>query len=87
MPLVQTRVHSIDTIENETLLETLERAGYFIEYQCREGYCGSCRTRVISGQVRYIRQPLAYTAPDEVLPCSCQALDKLLLDIYPADEK
>ncbi|AIL33021.1 class I ribonucleotide reductase maintenance protein YfaE [Basilea psittacipulmonis] len=81
MALVQTRLHSIDVIDGETLLETLERVGYDIEFQCREGFCGSCRTKVISGEVVYLRDPIAYIGTGEVLPCCCQAKDKLLLDL------
>jgi ferredoxin-NADP reductase len=35
----------------ETLLETLERYGYRIPYNCRTGSCGTCRLRMVSGQI------------------------------------
>lgn len=34
-----------------------------VEYQCREGYCGSCRTRLVAGQVDWIAEPLAFIQP------------------------
>lgn len=36
----------------ETLLETLERAGYACSSSCRAGACGTCRLKVLAGQVR-----------------------------------
>jgi ferredoxin-NADP reductase len=36
----------------ETLLETLERHGYHPEFSCRAGACGTCRLRLLAGQVR-----------------------------------
>lgn len=58
--------------ENETLLEGLERTSHEVEYQCRSGYCGSCRLKLISGQVSYPEPPLAYLGKDEILPCYCR---------------
>lgn len=36
----------------ETLLETLERHGYRPDFSCRAGACGTCRLRLLAGQVR-----------------------------------
>lgn len=54
-----------------TLLESLESQDIHIEYQCREGYCGSCRTRLIEGEVHYLEEPMAWIDDDEILPCCC----------------
>jgi ferredoxin len=37
------------------------------------GYCGSCRTRLVSGQVDWLTEPLAFIQPGEILPCCCRA--------------
>jgi len=37
--------------EHPSLLAALESHNIDVEYQCREGYCGSCRLRLVSGQV------------------------------------
>ena len=55
--------------EGETLLEGLERTGHDVEYQCRSGYCGTCRLKLEAGKVSYTTAPLAFVAPGEVLPC------------------
>lgn len=58
--------------EHSNLLETLEKLGYAVEYQCRSGYCGSCRIKLLSGCVSYAQLPMAFLQPDEILPCCCQ---------------
>ena len=59
--------------EHPSLLATLESHQVAVEYQCREGYCGSCRTRLIAGEVKWLTEPLAFIQPGEILPCCCQA--------------
>lgn len=56
---------------NTTLLESIERQKIEVHYHCREGYCGACRTTLISGEVSYTTDPLAYIDDDEILPCCC----------------
>jgi ferredoxin-NADP reductase len=36
---------------DETLLSALGRAGMHAPYSCQQGFCGTCRTRVLSGTV------------------------------------
>lgn len=71
MTSVVTTDSRFQLLEGETLLEGLERTNHEVEFQCRAGYCGSCRTHLVSGKVRYLTEPLAYIAKDEILPCCC----------------
>jgi ferredoxin len=34
---------------DETLLSALNRAGVHASYSCQQGFCGTCRTRVLGG--------------------------------------
>lgn len=52
-----------------TLLETAEAHGLTPEFGCRNGSCGSCATKITSGEVSYRTTPTATCAPDEVLIC------------------
>ena len=61
------------TDEHPSLLALLEANNICVEYQCREGYCGSCRTRPVKGEVSYAGQPLAFIQQGEILPCCCKA--------------
>lgn len=55
----------------QSLLEVLESHQVAVEFQCRSGYCGACRLRLLSGQVKYRHAPLALIQPGEILPCCC----------------
>lgn len=68
--------------ESETLLEGLERTGHQVEYQCRSGYCGSCRVTLRAGSVDYEKPPLAYLRRDEILPCCCRVLEPLVVKVH-----
>lgn len=54
--------------EHPSLLAALESHNVEVEYQCREGYCGSCRTRLVAGQVDWITEPLAFIQPGDFAP-------------------
>ena len=60
---------SVPKESDKPLLVHLESANIAAEYQCREGHCGSCRCKLISGTVDYQIEPLAYLAPNDILPC------------------
>ena len=55
--------------ESGTLLELAEARGLAPEFSCREGSCGTCRTRLIKGAVTYLKEPTAEVGEDEVLIC------------------
>lgn len=55
--------------EHRSLLEALEAQKHQVNYQCREGYCGACRCKLLSGSVSYINEPLAFVRKGEILPC------------------
>jgi ferredoxin len=67
--------------QDSSLLDTLERTGHQIEYQCRQGYCGACRTTLTSGSVTYTTEPLAAVAPGSILPCCCKANSDITLAV------
>jgi ferredoxin len=54
---------------HEPLLTQLEKAGIKPEYQCRNGMCGACRCKLVSGTVTQ-SDTLAFVGPNEVLSCS-----------------
>ncbi|SET19105.1 class I ribonucleotide reductase maintenance protein YfaE [Thorsellia anophelis] len=64
-----------------TLLETLKKNNVRIDFQCKEGYCGACRTKIKKGSVQYITDPLAYLEPNDILPCCCFPLTDLELEL------
>ncbi|WP_233236946.1 pyridoxamine 5'-phosphate oxidase family protein [Bordetella sp. LUAb4] len=52
-----------------SLLDLAEQRGLSPEYGCREGNCGTCRTRILQGAVAYTKTPQAPVGEDEALIC------------------
>lgn len=52
-----------------SLLELAEGRGLSPEFSCRGGSCGTCKTRLISGQVHYPNPPAELPEAGEVLIC------------------
>ena len=75
------------TLASGSLLELAERCGLTPEYSCRGGSCGTCRTRLVSGQVHYPIAPAATLAAGEVLICcavpagGADAVTSVVLDL------
>lgn len=57
------------TPDSGTLLELAEARGLTPEFSCRTGSCGTCRSKLVSGAVTYVRKPIAPIAEGEVLIC------------------
>jgi ferredoxin len=51
------------------LLEFAEAIGVAPKFGCRSGICGTCTTRILSGAVDYIEDPVAPRGPGEILLC------------------
>jgi ferredoxin-NADP reductase/predicted pyridoxine 5'-phosphate oxidase superfamily flavin-nucleotide-binding protein len=67
-----------------TLLELAEARGLNPEFSCRGGSCGTCTTKMSSGQVHYLNTPEQGLAADEVLICCAvpaAGSETLVLDI------
>lgn len=52
-----------------SVLELAETSGLELPYSCRTGSCGTCLTRLLSGEVAYLRPPAAPLEEDECLTC------------------
>ena len=70
---------------DETLLSALNREGVRAPYSCRQGFCGTCRTRVVAGRVDH--RDTLLTDPEReaamMLVCVSRAAEDtgLLLDL------
>lgn len=77
--MVETIDCQLKIYSDDNLLDVLLDSGHDIDYQCRSGYCGSCRVKAASGQVDYDDFPLAHLNHDEILPCCCRVVEPLKL--------
>ncbi|MGB1091721.1 MAG: class I ribonucleotide reductase maintenance protein YfaE [Oceanobacter sp.] len=67
---------------SHSILEALESARIFPQYQCREGYCGSCRAELLEGEIHYLEEPLAWLDDGEILLCCCVPRTPLQIRLF-----
>lgn len=74
---------SVALAPDKSLLELAEEAGVNIDYECRSGICGRCKTRLLGGCVRMETQD-ALTAEDKsnniILMCQARASASVAVD-------
>ena len=73
------------TPDSGSLLELAESQGLSPEYSCRGGTCGTCRTKLLEGEVTYTLAPdAAHDASHVLICCAVPAygsLEKIVLDV------
>lgn len=69
---------------SETVLDAAQRAGYELPYACRKGVCGTCKGRILSGDVRAFASDALGTAEKaEGNVLYCQTRPRSDLEIVP----
>jgi ferredoxin len=70
---------------DETLLAALHRAGIAAAYSCQQGFCGTCRTRILNGVVQHRDTLLTTPERDGGMMLTCvsraPAGERLTLDL------
>ena len=74
----------------ETVLGAILRSGASVMFGCRGGGCGTCKMRVISGQVEHGRCSAAVLQEEEkasgwFLSCQARALTDLTIELTAAN--
>jgi len=82
--------HEFEAEPSEKILDAAQRAGYTLSYNCRNGSCGTCKGRVVSGKVNYGDvDPATLTEADKAegmaLFCQATALEDLVIDAEEID--
>lgn len=83
---VQPSGHEFEVGEGETILEAALREGFAFPYGCRNGACGTCQGRVLSGAVDYRGPTPPGLAPEEeaeghALFCSAYPVSDLVIEL------
>lgn len=65
----------------QSLLAFAEDQGLTPDFSCRAGICGTCTSRVISGDVNYFEDPLEDVAQGELLLCCSRPKTAIVLDL------
>jgi ferredoxin-NADP reductase len=68
------------TGDDTSLLDFAERHGVSVESGCRTGSCGTCETRLVSGEVRYDGKPDYQVAAGACLLCVGRPVSNLVLE-------
>ncbi|MHB8813131.1 MAG: FAD-binding oxidoreductase [Steroidobacteraceae bacterium] len=75
---------SIPLSVDATILDAADEAGVFIDNACRSGTCGSCRVKLVSGDITMAVQE-ALTAPEKaegyILACQARAPGDVVVDV------
>lgn len=82
---IQPSGHEFFQEGHDTLLEAALRAGVALDYGCSNGNCGRCKARVVSGQVKKVRNHDFHISDAEkaqgyVLMCSNTAVSDVDID-------
>lgn len=71
-------------VAGKSLLDSAAQAGLVLEHSCRTGRCGSCKTRLLQGQVTPLLHDEYLSSQEQaegwVLSCATQAASDLSLD-------
>lgn len=67
--------------ETETVLELARRSGIDAMHSCEEGVCGTCRCRLLEGEIEYMSEPIAYLEDGEILTCISRPKSHLKIDL------
>ena len=89
MPLqitIKPTEHTFDCDEGETVLAAAMRADLMIPYGCRNGACGTCKGRILSGEVDYgAYQPTTLTDAEKAegfaLFCVAKPRTSLMIEV------
>src|SRR3989338_1160963 len=76
---IQPSGHEYTVAEQETVLDGALRHGYTLPYSCRNGSCGTCKGRLLAGDIDYGRyEDKALSAQERAagLALFCQAVPR-----------
>ena len=82
---IQPSGHQFLVEDGEAVLAAALRQGYVLPYGCKNGACGSCKAKILSGTVDYgVYQQKALTdeekAQGKALLCQAKSLDDLVIE-------
>ncbi|MCW8929843.1 MAG: CDP-6-deoxy-delta-3,4-glucoseen reductase [Gammaproteobacteria bacterium] len=77
--------HQFYVESNETVLDAALRQGINLRYGCRNGACGACKGKLLTGDIHYDEDPIAISEDDTeqnmVLFCAAFADSELVIEV------
>ena len=82
MPLVKLNCGTVFEAEtSESILDAATKKNIYLEYSCKDGRCGSCSSRLISGTTEIIQNEIFDSdAEDMILTCCRKAISDIEID-------
>lgn len=83
--------HRFEARPDESLLDAAQRQGLVLPYGCRNGACGTCKGRLLSGRVAYPDETPGGLEADEAeagfaLLCQARATEDLVIEVGEIQE-
>jgi CDP-4-dehydro-6-deoxyglucose reductase, E3 len=81
---IEPHARTLRVAAGQAVLEAALEAGLNLPHSCKSGHCGSCRARLLAGEIRYLNgRPLGISAEEErsghVLLCQARAQSDLVV--------
>jgi ferredoxin-nitrite reductase len=72
----------VASVNDETILETAEKAGVMIESSCLSGTCGTCTQKLLKGEVKYAQdyEAISTLSEGEVITCCAKPVGQVIID-------
>lgn len=67
---VDGEIYEYDDKNDQSILEFLESKQVQLNAECRDGYCGACRCKLVEGEVDTNENAIGYVRDNEILACS-----------------
>jgi CDP-4-dehydro-6-deoxyglucose reductase, E3 len=82
---IEPHARTLKVAANQPVLEAALAAGLNLPHSCKSGHCGSCRARLLAGQIHYPHgRPLGVSAEEEergqILLCQARASSDLAVE-------
>lgn len=74
------KTKSLYVYGDRSILSELELHNVFIDYSCRQGHCGSCILRLLSGDVMH-KDCLVPLSPGEILACQAKPITDIKIGL------
>lgn len=75
---------NVTCTSGDRILDVAEQAGIELDHSCRAGICGTCKQKLIQGDVRYDEAPPALSEAEQsegwMLTCSAYPVGKVVID-------
>lgn len=69
--------------DKSSLLKILIQNNIHINYQCKDGYCGTCKVILITGKIHYFKKNIiAVLKKNEIISCCCIVLSNITIKLH-----